>query len=304
VVKQQKLHNLITDPETGELISLETGQVVSESALSLEPEWRSFDAGEGIDRSRAGVPTSLARHDMGLSTVIGRTDRDAGGRAIDSSMRFRMERLKKWDSRSQRHSPSERNLQQAFSMLAKIKERMGLPDSVVEKAAYIYRKAQERKLIRGRTIGSVLAASIYVASRQMGVLRTLDDVASSSNVKPKDVGRSYRIIVSNMELQVPMLDPAKYVVKVANNTNISERTKRKAVALIIEAQRKGISVGKDPMGIAASVLYLAGQVNGEPKTQSDIAKASGVTEITVRNRSKELKARLGLAAGAGDVIAN
>ena len=247
MAKQQKMHNLITDPETGELISLESGQVVSESALSLEPEWRAFDAGESNERSRAGVPTSLARHDMGLSTVIGRTDRDAGGNLIDSSMRFRMERLKKWDSRSQRHSPSERNLQQAFTMLAKIKERMSLPDSVVEKAAYIYRKAQERKLIRGRTIGSVLAASIYIASRQMGVLRTLDDVSASSDVKPKDVGRSYRVLVSNMQLEVPMIDPSKYVVKVANNTKISERTKRKAVSIIIEAQRRGISVGKDPM---------------------------------------------------------
>lgn len=290
---KQKLRNLITDPETGELISLDSGQVVSEGALSLEPEWRSFDAGEANDRSRAGVPTSLARHDMGLSTVIGRTDRDAGGNSIDSDMRFRMERLKKWDNRSQRHSPSERNLQQAFTMLAKIKERMSLPDSVIEKAAYIYRKAQERKLVRGRTIGSVLAASIYIASRQMGVLRTLDDVSASSDVKPKDVGRSYRVLVSSMELQVPMLEPTKFVVKVANNTNISERTKRKALAIILEAHRRGISVGKDPMGIAASVLYLAGQVTGEYKTQADIAAAAGVTEITVRNRSRELKTRLG-----------
>jgi transcription initiation factor TFIIB len=292
-VVKQKLRNLITDPETGELISLDSGQVVSEGALSLEPEWRSFDSGEGNDRSRAGVPTSLARHDMGLSTVIGRTDRDAGGNSIDSNMRFRMERLKKWDNRSQRHSPSERNLQHAFSMLAKIKERMGLPDSVIEKAAYIYRKAQERKLIRGRTIGSVLAASIYIASRQMGVLRTLDDVSASSDIKPKDVGRSYRVLVSSMELQVPMLEPTKFVVKVANNIKISERTKRKAVAIILEAQRRGISVGKDPMGIAASVLYLAGQVTGEYKTQADVAAAAGVTEITVRNRARELKARLG-----------
>jgi len=240
---------------------------------------------------------------MGLSTVIGRTDRDAGGNAIDSDMRFRMERLKKWDSRSQRHTPSERNLHQAFSLLAKIKERMSLPDSVVEKAAYIYRRAQEKKMIRGRTIGSVLAASIYVASRQMGVLRTLDDVSAASNIKPKDVGRSYRMLVSNMELQVPMLEPAKYVVKVANNTSISERTKRKAIAIILEAQRKGVSVGKDPMGIAASVLYLAGQATGEYRTQADVAKAAGVTEITVRNRARELKARLGLLVEP-EVIAN
>ncbi len=301
MVKNQALRNVITDPETGELISVDSGQVISENALSLGPEWRSFDTGGIDERSRAGVPTSLARHDMGLSTVIGRTDRDAGGNAIGTDMRFRMQRLKKWDSRSQRHSPSERNLQQAFSMLVKIKDRMGLPDSVIEKAAYIYRKAQEKKLIRGRTIGSILAAAVYIASRQMGVLRTLDDVSANSDVKPKEVGRSYRLLVSRMELQVPMIDATKYVVRVANNIGSSERAKRRAIAIIVQAQSGGISVGKDPMGIAASVLYLAGQITGEVKTQSDIARAAGVTEITVRNRARELKERLGLQTTAQSV---
>lgn len=290
---------MITDPETGELISPDSGQVVADGALSLEPEWRAFTLEEASERARTGIPSSLARHDMGLSTVMGRVDRDAGGNAIDSDMRFRMQRLKMWDNRSQRHSPTERNFQHAFSMLAKIKDKMGLPDIVMEKAAYVYRKAQERGLIRGRTIGSVLAASIYIASRQMGVLRTLDDVSENSDVKPKDIGRSYRLLVSRLDLQVPMIDSNKYVVKVANGINISEKTKRKALAMVDEAQRKGVSVGKDPMGIAASVLYLAGQVTGELKTQAEIAKAAGVTEITVRNRSRELRVRLGVQEVAG-----
>ena len=283
-----KLRNLITDPETGEIISADTGQVVEENASSFDKEWRSFSE-ESEERARAGVPTSLARHDMGLSTVIGRTDRDASGGVIDSAMRQRMERLKMWDSRSSRRSPTERNLQQAFSALVKIKDRMGLPDPVMEKTAYIYRKAQERGLIRGRTIGSVLAAAIYIASRQMGVLRTLDDVSASSDLKPKDVGRSYRMLVSELDLQVPVIDPAKYVVKVANNLGFSERTKRKALDIMFEAQKKNAAVGKDPMGMAASALYIASLASGEEKTQSDIAKSAGVTEVTVRNRSKELR---------------
>ena len=300
--KKQALDNVISDPETGELISVDSGQVISDNALSLGPEWRSFDPAEA-DRSRAGVPSSLARHDMGLSTVIGRTDRDAAGHAIDSNMRFRMERLKKWDSRSQRHLPSERNLQKAFGILAKIKDRMSLPDSVIEKAAYVYRKAQEKKLIRGRTIGAVLAASVLIASRQMGVLRTLDDVSASSDVKPKEVGRSYRLLVSSLELQVPMVDSTKHVAKLANNIGVGERTKRRALAMLADAQRKGVSVGKDPMGIAASVLYLAGQVTGEVRTQADVARAAGVTEITVRNRARELKVRLGIRSAA-ELVAN
>ncbi|SRR5581483_2022996 len=287
---KQSLHNLITDPETGEVISTDSGQVVADINLSLEPEWRSFDS-EG-DQSRAGAPSSLARHDMGLSTMIGRTDRDAGGNSIATDMRYRMERLKMWDSRSRMHSPSERNFQQAFSQLVKVKDRMGLPDSVMEKAAYVYRKAQERGLIRGRTIGSVLAASIYIASRQMGVLRTLDDISADSGIKPKEVGRSYRLLVSSLDLKVPVIDSNKYVAKVANSTNLSERTKRKALEIMAEAQSRGVSVGKDPMGIAASALYLATRFTRELRTQADIAKAAGVTEVTVRNRSKELKVRL------------
>lgn len=286
-----KLHNLITDPETGETISADTGQVVEENASSFDKEWRSFSE-DSEERARAGTPTSLARHDMGLSTVIGRTDRDASGGVIDSAMRQRMERLKMWDSRSSRRSPTERNLQQAFSALVKIKDRMGLPDPVMEKTAYIYRKAQERGLIRGRTIGSVLAAAIYIASRQMGVLRTLDDVSANSNLKPKDVGRSYRMLVSELDLKVPVIDPARYVVKVANNLSFSERTKRKALDIMFEAQKKNAAVGKDPMGMAASALYIASLAAGEEKTQSDIAKAAGVTEVTVRNRSKELRKML------------
>jgi transcription initiation factor TFIIB len=289
---KQSLHNLITDPETGEVISTDNGQVV-DMPLSLEPEWRSFTS-EEASRSRAGIPSSLARHDMGLSTVIGRTDKDAGGNSIATDMRYRMERLKMWDSRSQAHSPSERNFQHAFGMLAKLKDRMGLPDSVMEKTAYIYRKAQEKGLIRGRSISSVLAASIYAASRQMGVLRTLDDVSASSDVKPKDVGRSYRMLVSELDLKVPVIDPMKNVVKVANSLNFSEKTKRKALAIMADAQQKSVSVGKDPMGLAASALYLATRFTKEYKTQADIAKAAGVTEVTVRNRSKDLKIRLRL----------
>jgi transcription initiation factor TFIIB len=292
--KRQALHNLITDPETGEVISADNGQVVADVTLSLEPEWRAFDAGEANERTRTGIPSSLARHDMGLSTVIGRTDKDAGGNSIGTDMRYRMERLKMWDSRSQMHSPSERNFQHAFGMLAKLKDRMGLPDSVMEKTAYIYRKAQEKGLIRGRSISSVLAASIYAASRQMGVLRTLDDVSASSDVKPKDVGRSYRMLVSELDLRVPVIDPMKHVAKVANSLNFSEKTKRKALAIMADAQQKSVSVGKDPMGLAASALYLATRFTKEYKTQADIAKAAGVTEVTVRNRSKDLKMRLHL----------
>jgi transcription initiation factor TFIIB len=302
ISKKSKVTSLsdlvVTDPDTGELIRKDTGEVISDNALSQEKEWRSFDIEEGKNRARAGAPTSLAFHDMGLSTMIGKEATDAAGNLIDSATRMRMGRLRMWNNRSQSHSPTERNLQQAFTMLSRIKDRLGLPNHVTEKAAYTYRKAQERGLIRGDSIGSVLAASIYVAARQSGVLRTLDDISESSNVKPKQAARSYRRIVSKLDIKVPMIDPTKYIVKVANNLNFGEKIKRKALELMEQAQEKNILVGKDPISMAASILYLVNLAEGQQnlsRTQAEIAKAAGVTEVTVRNRSKELRKKLGIS---------
>ena len=144
---------VITDPETGELIRKDTGEVISDNTLSQQKEWRSFNIEEGENRARVGMPTSLAIHDMGLSTMIGKEATDASGNVIDAATRMRMSRLRMWNSRSQSHSSTERSLQQAFTMLSRIKDRLGLPNHVTEKAAYTYRKAQERGLIRGDTIG-------------------------------------------------------------------------------------------------------------------------------------------------------
>jgi transcription initiation factor TFIIB len=283
---------VVTDPDTGELIRKDTGEVISDNSPSPEKEWRSFNIEESQNRARVGTPTSLAFHDMGLATKIGNESTDASGNVIDAATRTRMGRLRMWNSRSQSHSPTERNLQQAFSMLSRIKDRLGLPNHVTEKAAYTYRKAQERGLIRGDTIGSVLAASIYVAARQSGVLRTLDDISEISDIKPGEVARSYRRIISELDINVPLIDPRKYIVKVANNLKFDEKIKRKALELMELAQKKNLVVGKDPISMAASIIYLVNLSERKPRTQAEIAKAAGVTEVTVRNRSKELRKKL------------
>ena len=288
---------LVTDPDTGEIIREDTGEVVSNNALSQEKEWRSFTSEEDGARARTGAPSSLAFHDMGLSTVIGRESTDASGTRIDPLVQIRMGRLRKWNSRSTSHSPTARNLQQAFTILSKLKDKLGLPDYVTEKAAYVYRKAQDRGLIRGDTIGSVLAASIYVAVRESGVLRTLDDISISSNVKPKEAYRSYRRIVTELDIKVPMIDPAKYIIKVANNLNFDEKAKRQALDILEQARKKHILAGKDPTGMAASILYLVNLTEKSPRTQAQIAATAGVTEVTVRNRSKELRKTLGIQRG-------
>jgi len=231
---------------------------------------------------------------MGLATVIGKENKDSNGRQLDASMNARIHRLRTWDFRSQADSPTHRNLMRAFSELGRMKDKLGLSEAMVEKTAYLYRKAQEKHLVRGRSTSSILAAAIYAACRELGASRTLRDVADATDVKRKDISRSYRLLVLELGIKVPLVDPMKFIVKIANKARLSEKTKRRAMDTMTDLVGKGISAGKLPMGLAATVLYMACLANGESRTQKDIADAAGVTEVTIRNRFKDLKTRLAL----------
>jgi transcription initiation factor TFIIB len=288
-----KFADVITDAESGETICTNCGMVMSnDKSLQRAPERRAFDINQMRDRSRVGMPMTLTRHDKGLSTVIGRPDKDAGGKGLDSSTRSMMQRLRVWDYRIQVSTPTDRNLTNAFQKLDRLKGKLGLPNNVIEKAAYIYRKVQQQGMVRGRTIVATLAASIYLASREAEVPRTLAEIASLSNTSHKELSRVYRLIVSNLDLKVPMVDPVKCISKIANKLELSEKTKRHAISYMHNVKTSGIAAGKDPMGLAGAVLYLSCLHCGEHRTQLDVAASSGVTEVTLRNRCKELNTKI------------
>jgi transcription initiation factor TFIIB len=192
---------------------------------------------------------------MGLSTIIGKENTDASGQKIDAVMLSKMERLRTWDIRTCMHTSEDRNFKKAFGQLERLKEKLNLSDAVVEKAAYMYRKVQGKGLIRGRTIDSMLAAAVYSACREMETPRTIKDIATKSNVKRKDVARSYRLLVLELGVRIPIVNPIKCVARVANKLNISERTKHHAFDMMEEVVNKKITAGKEPMGLAATVLY-------------------------------------------------
>ena len=283
---------IVTDPESGEIICGNCGMVISDKVEDTgHLERQIFREGQIDDtRARTGAPTSLARHDMGLATVIGRDNRDASGQKIDPSISSAMQRLRMWDFRvQQNNTPSDRNLRTAFNLLNTLKNKLGLSDAIVEKIAYIYRKAQERGFVRGRSISAVLAAAVYITYRDLGVPKTMKDIAVASNVKRKNIARVYRQLILELDYKVPNPDPVKCIAKLANNTNLSEKTKRQAFKIMKEVTENEISAGKDPMGVAATVLYVSCIKTGENISQKDISNAAGITDVTLRNRFKDLK---------------
>ena len=281
-----------TDQDTGELFCGSCGLVVTDKITDTGAEWRSFSKEGGADPTRTGAPTSLTMHDRGLATVIGAANKDASGKPLSTSMKSSIERLRTWDSRSQAHSSSERNLRQALNEMAKLKDKLALTDAVVEKAAYIYRKALEKKLVRGRSIQGLVAACLYAACRNTETPRTLSDIAIGMNIKKKDIARCYRLIFRELELKMPVVDPIKGVSRIASIAKLTEKSKRKAIVILNQAKETGLSAGKDPMGIAAASLYLACISTGEIKSQKEISIASGITEVTIRNRCSGLRKML------------
>ncbi|HUK75913.1 MAG TPA: TFIIB-type zinc ribbon-containing protein [Nitrososphaerales archaeon] len=285
---------MVTDNPRGEVYCTSCGFVVKENVIETGPEWRSFSNEEKDERSRTGLPTSVAIHDMGLATIIGGENKDAAGRSLTGAMKSSVERMRTWDRRSQVHESQDRNLKQAFSELRRLSEKLSVSEAVTERAAYIYRKALERNLVRGRSITAILAASLYAACRDREVPRTLKDVAAVGFIKKKDLARSYRLLLKEMDIQMPVVDPMKCMSKIASRANVSGKTQRRAREILLRAEQARISAGKDPMGISASALYVACILEGENMTQRDIADAAGVTEVTIRNRYKGLRLALGI----------
>jgi transcription initiation factor TFIIB len=271
---------VVTDYECGEVICSRCGVVVDRLESSATQEWRAFSVDEFYRRSRTGGASSLARYNKGLLTTIGNS-KDHKGNGLN------FDRIRIWDFRIQ--SANDRSLKQALPELEHLRESLGLPDTIIEKSAYFYRKASRRNLIKGRTVSSVLAASVYLACRELETPRTLNEISDASNVQRKKISRDYRLLVHMFDPKIPTIDHIRCITRIANKVGVSEKTKRLAVKIMRNVIAMQVSAGKGPMGIAATVLYIACLHAGEIKTQKELSIAAGVTEVTIRNRYSDLK---------------
>jgi len=271
------------DPNKGHSVCQDCGIIDEDRLIDGGPEWRAFNAEERSKRSRVGSPLTYSVHDKGLSTQIGWEDRDIFGKKLSPAMRAQIYRLRRWQVRTRVHSSVDRNLVYAMSELDRLASQLGLPKPVKETASVIYRKAIEKRLIRGRSIEAMVAASAYAAARIRRMPRTLDEISRNSNVNKKELGRCYRLIIRELAIKIPLADPTDYIVRFAFELRLSGWTAQQAVKLVKAARDKGLTAGKDPTGLAAASIYIAGIVEGERRTQREIAETATVTEVTVRN---------------------
>ena len=300
---KQKIEETIKCPECGsthlskdysraELVCEDCGLVIDEAFIDHGPEWRAFDSEQREKRARTGAPMTYTIHDKGLSTMISWQNRDSYGKSIPTRNRAQLYRLRKWQRRVRISDATERSLALALSELDRMSSGLGLPRAVRETAAMIYRKAALKKLVRGRSIEGVAAASLYAACRQCHVPRTLDEIGRVAHMSRKEIGRNYRYVARELELKLMPTTPRDYISRFCSELKLSSDVQAKTMEILKEAADKELTSGRGPTGIAAASLYIASVLCGERRTQREVADVAGVTEVTIRNRYKELAEKL------------
>lgn len=283
---------VIRDYEHGELVCNDCGIVIDEGQIDTRPEWRAFDSEQNSSRARTGSPMTLRIHDKGLSTDISWANRDSYGKSIPTRNRSQFYRMRKWQKRVRISNQIDRNLSQALQELERMASNLSVPEDVRETAASIYRKAVKKNMIRGRSIEGVVAASLYAAGRMTSTPRTLENLSEVTRISKKEIGRNFRIISRYLNLSIMPSKPGDYVGIFCSKLKLAPSTRDLAIKILKIGEEMHIISGRGPTGEAAAAIYIAGTRNQEKRTQKEVAEVAGVTEVTIRNRYKELSEKV------------
>jgi transcription initiation factor TFIIB len=263
--------------------------VIHDNIESLGPEWRVYSGDDIESKSRTGMPTSLAFHDMGLSTFISYSNIDANGAAISPEQMSKVQRMRRWNKISSNNRSYHRNLKNAFAIMGTVKDKLSLNDALIEKSAYNYRKALDKRIIKGRSIRALVVASVYAACRELNIPRTLDEIAETANTDSIFAGKCYRLLVRHLKLHLPVIDSNVYLAKIASKARVSEKTYRRALEMLTVIKENPVSHGKDPNALAVAVLYAACLKEDEKVSQAQIAVAGDTSIVTLRKRFQDVR---------------
>ena len=281
--------NLFMNKDKGEIICRDCGLVIDDKMVDFDQEWRDYEDDGDTSRRRTGSALSYTQYDQGLGTEIGRK---GDLYKLDNTDRNKFFRLRKWQYRIS--TAIERNLKLALAELKRVSSYLKLPKSVDEESARIYTLAVQRGLVRGRSMESVVAGALYAACRRHEVPRTLDELSEASGIEKKEIGRTYRFITRELGISILPSNPADYIGRFSSSLTLAAETQSKAVEILEMAQKAELTSGRGPTGIAAAALYVSALIHGEKRTQREVADVAGVTEVTIRNRYKELLDELDL----------
>jgi transcription initiation factor TFIIB len=275
-------------------------------------ESNSTDFEEKSKNTRASGSTSFALHDYGLRTEIAFGSKDYAGKSIDYQMAETMNSIRKWHIRSRIVSPQERRLSNVLTKINETCAAMSLPKLLVETSAVLYRNFESSCEAKGKSIACMAAATIYLACKKCSVVRSLEEIVEATGVTDQDrssvklASKYYRMMVMEMgvftekptapgvttqqptQIQAITLAIDHYISKLANMAKIDTKVERLAIDIAHKTDDHLLADGKAPNGLAAAYIYIASMLLGVNILQRDVSSLSGVTEVTIRNRCKDI----------------
>ncbi len=298
--------SLLYDEVRGEIICEDCGLVVKDPVIDQGPEWRAYNAEEEKLKARAGFPNSTLDY-RGIQTIIGRNVNDSYGKPLETETQMKFARLIQMHERIE--DRTARNLKSAIFELKRIKSHLRLSDDVCKMALYLYQLAQNKGMIKGRSVIGMMSAATYLACRKKRAAFMLKDIAEVSNITKKELGKYIRIFLQKIKFNNTYTDPVTLIHRLGENLGLTMHTRRVAIDILEKAHEKRLTIGKAPMSLAAATIYIASIQTGEKRTQQQIAIFAHTTPVTIRNRFKELMKELGLnhlyvkrGAGAKPVV--
>ena len=267
-----------------ETVCTQCGLVVDEHAIDPGPEWRSF-SDDDTNPERTGAPLTRSRHDRGLSTEIGRSNRLTGRK------RRQVARLRRQHKRTQIRSKAERNRVYAFTEIRRLVSDLDLPEHVRDRACVLFESAQDAGLLQGRSIEGFAAAVVYATCRTAAVSRTAPEIVGSAKASRDELDVAYDAMNRDLGLPTGPIDPREYLARFASKLDLPQRVEQRARDLAEEARERGIDTGRNPGGVAAACLYTAAQRLDYRLSQQAAADVADVTPVTVRKTYVDLRER-------------
>lgn len=289
--------NLIEDVSKGECFCPGCGYVVMDQIENFGPEAISSDLEDMMRNSRTGSPMSYSLHDLGLRTEIAYSFKDFNGKPINSTVLEQMQNVRRWHSRIRVASPKERRLSNVLSKINETCSVLNLPKLIVETASMIYRNYENQNTAKGKSVACMASAAIYLACTRCDVVRSLDEIveatgtANIDNSNLKLASKYYRMLVMDMGQTgsiTPTLSIDRYIAKLANMAKIDVKVEKLAIDIAHKTEDHILADGKAPNGLAAAYIYIASILLGVNVLQRDVSGLSNVTEVTIRNRCKDI----------------
>ena len=277
--------HFFANKEKGEVICRTCGFVIDDAMFDFGKD-RMLDDADITKKSRTGAPFDPRVADN-LTTEVGSRDDLRKLPAKTRNLMKRIRKKNKWSS-----SALQQNSSANLSNLKLFASYLNLPNAIEIESARIYRECVEKGITMARSNENILASAMYIAAKLHDIPKSLNEVAEATKIDKFIIAKTAKLIIKRLGIKMKPSNPVDFIGRFSSELKLDALIQTKSVKLIEKMQKEGLTSGKNPISLAATAIYIVSLMEGTKVKQIDLAKVSGITETTLRSRTKEMVTKL------------